>query len=483
MRVPEPALERALCLALGVDRENLTQSLVATQLRHLEANDKQIRNLTGLEAAQNLETLVLRDNLIENLLPISDLPNLKNLDLAGNKISSVADLVPLSRSNLLFRIAEIRDSLKDLSIRDELKSSMVLELAEILKKLKRGPWSLRSLNLSGNRLLGLTGVGVLRSLEQLNVSNNALIDLEGVGELKNLVTLYAQGNQLGRVEGFVDLNKDKQYSLGEPINDESGNGKRDVDPLVELRSLPRLLNLHLYENILKTVRSLSDLPSLRVLLLSGNQIQDLKTLQDFNSIKRLSLSDNKINDLSGIESLSNLEHLYLVENRICDLRPLAKLYNLRELYLQKNQFAEVSYLSRLNNLEILQLSNNLVHDPSPLNMMKSLTKLSLSGNSLNLEDEKIKLFFEIMSSRGTLVLKGDQRKRSYEAESLIASLIGHPRSNQILGDYLESNGYSRLIDFEEDSTISEDEKSLSYLTWESHLKNGKRLSDVPFPGD
>ena len=164
MRVPEPALERALCLTLGVDRENLTQSLVATQLRYLEANDKQIRNLTGLEAAQNLETLVLRDNLIENLLPISDLPNLKNLDLAGNKISSVADLVPLSRSNLLFRIAEIRDSLKDLSIRDELKSSMVLELAEILKKLKRGPWSLRFLNLSGNRLLGLTGVGVLRSL-------------------------------------------------------------------------------------------------------------------------------------------------------------------------------------------------------------------------------------------------------------------------------------------------------------------------------
>ena len=80
LRVPEPALERALCLALGVDRENLTQSLVATQLRHLEANDKQIRNLTGLEAAQNLETLALRDNLIENLLPISDLPNLKNLE-------------------------------------------------------------------------------------------------------------------------------------------------------------------------------------------------------------------------------------------------------------------------------------------------------------------------------------------------------------------------------------------------------------------
>ena len=83
-------------------------------------------------------------------------------------------------------------------------------------------------------------------LQHLNVSENALIDLEGTSQLKRLVTLYAQANQLGRVEGYVDENRNRQYDPGETINDESGNGKRDVDPLVELRHFS-LVNLHLWE--------------------------------------------------------------------------------------------------------------------------------------------------------------------------------------------------------------------------------------------
>ena len=59
---------------------------------------------------------------------------------------------------------------------------------------------MRILNLSRNRLLGLSGIGGFGALAQLDVSNNALIDLEGVQNLKGLVNLYAQGNQLGRVE-------------------------------------------------------------------------------------------------------------------------------------------------------------------------------------------------------------------------------------------------------------------------------------------
>ena len=53
-----------------------------------------------------------------------------------------------------------------------------------------------------------------------------------------LVTLYTQGNQLGRVENFVDENKNKIYDIGESFDDESGNGKRDTDPLSELKRSP-----------------------------------------------------------------------------------------------------------------------------------------------------------------------------------------------------------------------------------------------------
>ena len=59
--------------------------------------------------------------------------------------------------------------------------------------------------------------------------------------MKTLVTPYAQENQLGRVESYVDENKNKSYDLGEPIEDQSGNGKRDTDPLVELKVFRNLL--------------------------------------------------------------------------------------------------------------------------------------------------------------------------------------------------------------------------------------------------
>ena len=100
---------------------------------------------------------------------------------------------------------------------------------------------MRELSLANNRLLGLTGISYFIGLRHLDVSGNSLIDLEGVSTLSQLETLYAHGNQLGRVESYVDANKNKVYDPGESVADESGNGKRDTDPLIEIQSLSNLL--------------------------------------------------------------------------------------------------------------------------------------------------------------------------------------------------------------------------------------------------
>ena len=51
-------------------------------------------------------------------------------------------------------------------------------MARIVERLQLGPWSLQELNVSENRLLGLSGVEHLSDLVFLNASRNALIDLE-----------------------------------------------------------------------------------------------------------------------------------------------------------------------------------------------------------------------------------------------------------------------------------------------------------------
>ena len=150
--IPEPALQHAIARSLGVKEQDLTKSLLENKLIRLEANDLGLRDLTGLNHAKNLESLVLRDNLIKDLTPLQGLSKLKNLDLSGNQLTSL-DSLALMPGN-----------------------------------------ALRILNLSRNRLLGLSGVGGFPALAQLDVSNNALIDLEGVGKLKGLINLFAQEN-------------------------------------------------------------------------------------------------------------------------------------------------------------------------------------------------------------------------------------------------------------------------------------------------
>ena len=286
--VPEPALEQALAKSLRVDRDSLTVELIAEKLEYFELNNAQIRDLTGLDEAKNLKVLILRDNFIQDLTPLSDLPYLRKLDLSGNKISNLGSLAGLSIRKMQDEIAEIKLKLSNYKTPKDEVASLILSLSELVERIKRGPWQLQELSLANNRLLGLSGISNLSDLRHLDVSGNSLIDLEGIGEIDSLVTLYAQGNQLGRVEGYVDENKNKRYDLGESIADESGNGKRETDPLTELQSLSNLVNLYLYDNLLKSVNSLDDLPRLQTLLLSGNQLEGVNDLNQFKEIRRLS---------------------------------------------------------------------------------------------------------------------------------------------------------------------------------------------------
>jgi len=466
--VPEPMLEQALAKSLRVERDSLTTELVAEKLEYFELNNVGLRDLTGLESAKNLKVLVLRDNLIQDISPLSDLPHLQKLDLSGNKISNLSPFSGLSIKKMQDEVAQIRLKLSNYRTPKDEIASLILSLSEVVERLKRGPWQLQELSLANNRLLGLSGISNLSGLRFLNVSGNSLIDLEGVGSLKSL--------------SYVDQNKNKTYDIGEPIGDESGNGKRDIDPLTELQNLPRLVNLYLYDNLLKTVSSLSDLPNLQILLLSGNQLESVSSIGEFKELRRLSLSDNRISSLTGLENLPLIEHLYLVENRICDLRPIQRLTSIKELRLQRNQFINIQALSEFSKIQILSLSNNFVYSVKPLLGLKNLKRLSLSGNCLDLESQVNQDQFSKIRSNGVNLFVGNQKERVIAAEQLVFSMIGHPVSNSKLGDYLEQNGYLRLMDFVEDSSVDENDKANAYQIWRKSLLNGTFRNDLPFPG-
>ena len=121
LRVPEPALEKAVADTLRVNREALTKELVAEKLLFLEASGLQLRDLTGLEAAKNLEVLILRDNFIEDLSPLSNLSKLRKLDLSGNRIRSLAPLEGLSLAKMKQEFYGLSTSLESRTLTKDAK--------------------------------------------------------------------------------------------------------------------------------------------------------------------------------------------------------------------------------------------------------------------------------------------------------------------------------------------------------------------------
>ncbi len=108
---PDSNLEREIRETLVLpDGVPLTQ-LEMLRLTELQASQRDITDLTGLQYATNLEYLSLWGNQIKDITPLAKLTKLKDLDLAYNAVESVeplARLINLQRLNLTFnRVQDI----------------------------------------------------------------------------------------------------------------------------------------------------------------------------------------------------------------------------------------------------------------------------------------------------------------------------------------------------------------------------------------
>ena len=146
--MPDPALRGAVREKLGIPADSpLTRAYVQEHLTGLNAIDKGIVDLTGLEHATDLQVLILIGNKIRDLSPLSDLTGLYFLDLAGNQISDLRPLAGLTALEVL--------RLGDNQIRD------VSPLAELI--------NLKELVLSVNPISDLSPLAGLENLEDLRI--------------------------------------------------------------------------------------------------------------------------------------------------------------------------------------------------------------------------------------------------------------------------------------------------------------------------
>ncbi len=287
-------------IAEAFDKEGtvpLTLEEMAT-LTNLRASNRDIKDLTGIEAAVNLENLWISRNPISDISPLAGLKNLIGLAAWDMNIEDFSPLAELTKLNWL-----------------ELFNTPISDISPLARLT-----SLKRLSLYGTGTENLAPLAGLTSLIQLQIADNER--LSDVSPLAGLINLE-----------WLDLHRCDSLS--------------DISSLAGLTKL-EYLNLNHSRRVHDySLSPLSGLTGLRRLRLAENRISDVSSLAGVISLERLDLPRNEIVDLSPLLGLTGLTELYLHANRISDVSSLAGLINLEWLDLRVNQIVDISALDEL----------------------------------------------------------------------------------------------------------------------------------------
>ena len=398
--IPDANLRAVIEAALGkTSGASITPAEMAT-LTSLDAQDKEIRDLTGLEFATNLTRLMLDNNLISDVSMLSNLTKLETLWLLNNLIS---DLSPLANANLsnIWQISFSRNTISDVSPLANLTSLNRLDLngnlisdVSVLSNLT----SLTSLYLDGNLISDVSVLSNLTSLTSLGLDDNLVSDVSVLSNLTKMRQLSLSNNPVrgadvvSLVSGMTKLTylRLNRCSISDvsalagltsmELLELAGNTITDISPLA---GMTNLTYLYLGSNLISNTSALAGLTSMELLELAGNIITDISPLAGMTNLTYLYLNSNLISDVSALAGMTNLETLRLNDNVVSEVSALAGATNLTSLYLNENLISDVSALSGMTNLETLGLSNNLISEVSALAGMTNLTNLSLTNNVIS----------------------------------------------------------------------------------------------------
>ena len=282
--IPDPNLRATIAEALGKDDAAIvpiTLEEMAT-LTKLNAGNKEISDLTGLESAANLESLHLYHNAITDFSPLSALHNLVYLALDATGISDISPLADLR--NLVY------------------------------------------LHLTHNGISDISPLVGLRKLETLYLGINRISDLSPLQDLTELKRLSLWGNKVVDITPLASLNN--LIYLGFPDN--------DIGDILPLAALQNLISLDLHDNKISDISAITSLDNLENLRLSRNNISDVSPLAALRKLKTLNLDLNNISDVSPLAALHKLKTLTLTHNQISDFSSVETLPALTSLTRANN---------------------------------------------------------------------------------------------------------------------------------------------------
>ena len=101
-----------------------------------------------------------------------------------------------------------------------------------------------------------------------------------------------------------------------------------------------------------------------------------------------------------------------------------------------------------------------------MTQLPNLRRLTISFNQIPVDQSQIKDLFRETEASEFTSMPAIRKDTVLHHHLSCASLIGHPKSNQILADYLRGHGYARLIDLLLNTSINQDDLNTACSAWE-----------------
>lgn len=322
------ALSDDCTLNFNVKRKFSSGGIVSFKDKNLE---QEIRDYIEKESGniyqsdiEDITELYMNNRQIKDLSGIENLTNLKKLNLGNNKISDVSALSKLTN----------------------------------IQKLNLGyipyyGFEMPDPEVNYNEISDISALKNFTNLQELNLGYTKIKDINELKALSNLKKLDLSDNQISDISGIVNALKELAN-----LND-LNLSTNEISDISELSKLTNLKMLSLNSNNISNINTLKGLNNLQTLNLGSNQISDISNaanvLKELINLSDLNLSNNQISDIGEFNKLTNLKTLYLNHNKISDISALKGFSNLQMLELSNNAISDVSILKNLTNLKWLAL--------------------------------------------------------------------------------------------------------------------------------
>ncbi len=332
---------------------------------------------------ENLKEWLLSLKVVD--VSVKSPEEIKRLDLSSHAISQLPDnfgllteLVSLNLSgNLLQTLPKSMATMKHLSTLD-LRRNHFTKFPSVLATLP-----LRSLNMSGNMLDDVSGIGKMKVLRVLDISVNAITNMDEVFCPDNeLRTVNLSHNYLKNVSSLFE-----QLSGTERL-DLSGNMINNIPK--SIGSMENLVDLKLSDNVIEYVDDkLFDLP-IESLDLSSNKLYWIR-LERLEDLENIILDFNPIKHIEVSEEFAPYLEVFSCDG--CGLKSFVPIRSqeLKELCYASNEITTVpEYIGKYVKLLELDLDGNDIIDlPDSMGNLSALNTLYIDGNPLSDGAKKI----------------------------------------------------------------------------------------------